>query len=183
MPPPTPEPIRALIQEEFEKGYTNDAILAGNAVIKIRTLQNLRAKWVRYGTVFIPDTPGGRPSTIPDIVEQELLAYLEQRPMAYLDEMAYFLFDEFDLTVDESTVWRYLHRLGWSHTKSKRKARQRNTHLRNSWFAKLADWRADQLIFLDKSAACERTGDRDPPLLGVALLTCFEVIGSMDGHL
>ena len=147
--------------------------MAGPYEVKIRTLQNLRAKWLKYGTVFIPDTPGGRPSVVPDLVEQELLVYLEQHPMAYVDEMVYFLFDEFDLTVDESTVWRHLPHLGWSHKKSKRKARQRNAQLRNSWFAKLADWRADQLIFLDESAACKRTGDRDPSLPSVALLTCF----------
>lgn len=39
-------------------------------------------------------------------------------------------------------------------------AQQRNQDLRNSWFVRLAGWRADQLIFLDESAACERTGKR-----------------------
>lgn len=68
------------------------------------------------------------------------------------------LFDEYDLVVDETTVWRTLHRLGWSR-KRMRIASQRNPFLGESWFTALADWRPDQLVFLDESAACERTGE------------------------
>ena len=32
MPPPIPEPFRALIQEEFEQDYSNDAIIGFNMV-------------------------------------------------------------------------------------------------------------------------------------------------------
>ena len=79
--------------------------------------------------------------------------------MAYLDELVYMLFDEYDLVVDQSTVWRCLNRLRWSRKRMRRQAGQRNAFLRDSWFAALADWRPDQLVFLDKSAACERTGE------------------------
>ena len=63
--------------------------------------------------------------------------------MWYLDELVYMLFDEYDLTVDESTFWRALQRLGWSRKQMRRIASQRNIFLRQSWFAALADWRAD----------------------------------------
>lgn len=78
--------------------------------------------------------------------------------MAHLDEMALFLYDEFDVNVSEATVWRCLHRLGWSRKNMKKIAKQRNQDLRNRWHIRLHGWRADQLIFLDESAACERTG-------------------------
>ena len=160
MPSPVPEPIRALIQEEFERGYSNDAIVAGPYGVGMRTVQRMRSHWVRYGTVFIPnDSPGGQPRVISQLIEEQLLAYLEQRPMAYLDELVYMLFDEFDLVVDQCTVWRCLNRLRWSRKRMRREASQRNAFLRDSWFAALADWRPDQLVFLDESAACERTGE------------------------
>ncbi len=41
-----------------------------------------------------------------------------------------------------------------------RQAAQRNQSLRNGWMQRLGGWTAEQLIFLDESAACERTGDR-----------------------
>lgn len=159
MPAPIPEPIRALIQEEFERGYSNDVILAGSYGVGMRTVQRMRSNWVKYGTVFIPtDNPGGRPRVLTQFYEEQLLNYLDERPMSFLDELVYMLFDDYDLIVDESTVWRALHRLGWSRKRMRRTASQRNAHLRDSWFAALADWRADQLIFLDESAANERTG-------------------------
>ena len=37
-------------------------------------------------------------------------------------------------------------------------AKQRNQAMRDRCSVRLSGWRADQLIFLDESAACERTG-------------------------
>jgi DDE superfamily endonuclease len=39
-------------------------------------------------------------------------------------------------------------------------AAQRSPELRMAWMRKLADWKADQLVFIDESAANERTSDR-----------------------
>ena len=105
-----------------------------------------------------PENLSGRPRVISDALQEELLIYLDSRPMAYLDEMAWFLWDEYELAVDESTIWRCLHRIGWSRKNMRKIAKQRNQDLRNAWHVKLSNWRADQLIFLDESAACERTG-------------------------
>ena len=40
------------------------------------------------------------------------------------------------------------------------RAAQRNPELRAQWMSKLANWTAEQLIFIDESAANERTADR-----------------------
>ena len=124
MPPPVPEPIRALIQYEFELGYSNDAILAGPYHLSSRTLRRMRRTWLDSGSVFIAkENPGGRPRLINDFHEQQLLLYLEQRLMVYLDELSYFLLDEWELDADKVTVWRALHRLGWTRKTSRRIAR------------------------------------------------------------
>ena len=150
--------VRTAIHHELELGFDNDTILAGHDV-SLRTIQRMRGLWVEFGVVFIPSATQGRPRVISRLHEEELLAYLDERPMAYLDKLVFFLFDEFDLRVDESTVWLALHRLGWSRKTLRRTAAQRNQLLRNHWFTKLSRWRADQLIFLDESATCERTGE------------------------
>ena len=41
-----------------------------------------------------------------------------------------------------------------------RRAAERSPELRATWIQKLAGWTASQLLFLDESAANERTGDR-----------------------
>jgi hypothetical protein len=41
-----------------------------------------------------------------------------------------------------------------------KEAAQRSAELRDAWFRKLADWNADQVIFLDESGVNARSGDR-----------------------
>ena len=43
-----------------------------------------------------------------------LLEYLILRPSAYIDEQVYFLWDEFDIMVNEQCVQRMLKRVKWS---------------------------------------------------------------------
>ena len=40
------------------------------------------------------------------------------------------------------------------------RAAQQNPELRRQWMSKLSGWNAEQLIFIDESAANERTADR-----------------------
>ena len=40
------------------------------------------------------------------------------------------------------------------------RAAQQNPELRTQWISKLSEWNAEQLIFIDESAANERTADR-----------------------
>jgi Winged helix-turn helix len=43
-----------------------------------------------------------------------LIGHLLEKPDLYLDEMAWFLWDEFSVTVSPSTISRALHRARWS---------------------------------------------------------------------
>lgn len=108
---------------------------------------------------------GGRPQALSSPVCEELLIYLDERPTAYLDEMRWFLFDSFNILVDESTISRALKRLCWNRKKCRRVAAQRNQDLCNYWMQRLAGWKAEQLVFLDESATCERTGELSGQLL------------------
>ena len=158
MPVPIAPEVRAMIRHEFELGHTNDEILPAYD-ISVSTLNRMRRNWKEFDLLYIPkEAPIGRPRSISEAHQEELLIYLDSRPIAYLDKMAWFLFNEFELIVDETTIWRCLHRLGWSRKNMRRIAKQRNQDLRNRWMVRLTGWRASQLIFLDESAACERTG-------------------------
>ena len=57
-------------------------------------------------------TIGHRPRKLSHLHEMQLVAFLEERPYAYLDEMCWFIWDVFEISVDESTVSRTLKRLG-----------------------------------------------------------------------
>jgi len=74
--------------------------------------------------------------------------------------MQAFLFDEFDTQVSATTVARILERACWSRKVVIARAAQRSAPLRNAWIGIQKSWVAEQLVFLDESAANERTGDR-----------------------
>jgi transposase len=74
--------------------------------------------------------------------------------------MKQFLFDEFDIVVCFATIHNYLSAAGWSRKVARRRASERSEELRGVWIGLCLQWRSDQLIFIDESAANERTGDR-----------------------
>jgi len=55
--------------------------------------------------VYVPsDILRGRPRKLSILYIEELLEYLDERPIAYLDKLVYYLFDEFNLLVDKLIV-------------------------------------------------------------------------------
>jgi hypothetical protein len=71
-----------------------------------------------------------------------------------------FLYNEFDLQVSISTIHYILEKASWSRKAVKAREAERSTLLRNAWIGIQKSWTADQLVFLDESAANKRTGDR-----------------------
>jgi transposase len=91
---------------------------------------------------------------------QHLLNFLLDQPTAYLDEMATFLFDEFEIEPSLATISRILSEAKWSRKAVQSRAAERNEPLRTVWWGRQKKYQSHQLVFLDESAANERTGDR-----------------------
>ena len=85
---------------------------------------------------------------------------LHAMPSMYIEEMVWFLWDEFDRMVSERSVRRWLAEQKYSKKLIQRRAKERNQALRDFWYLRLVEWKPDQLVFLDKSAANERNLDR-----------------------
>ena len=104
MVPPLSYDLRTTVHFHLERGDSNDFIRDATKS-STRQIQRMRANWTQFGEVTAPKMSlCGRPRALSQYHELQLLGYLEQRPTAYLDEMCWFLFDEFDIAVDESTV-------------------------------------------------------------------------------
>ena len=114
----------------------------------------MRKSFNDYGLVRVKGFDlGGRPRKLDKWAMDRLLEFLEEKPAAYLDEMAYFLLDELDHEVSEATIARALRTARWSRQKMKRFAAQRDVNLRNYWVANvLSHYRADQIVCLDECA-------------------------------
>ena len=149
--------MRQHIWFHFESGKDDKHILDVTE-ISVRQLRKMRRNWEKSGEVVKPHLASGRPKKL-NRTHHFLPQYLEQRPTAFQDEMSWFLWDEFQLVVVESTISRALKQLGWNRKKKAiRIAKQRNQSLRDEMDDKARGWRAKQLVFLDESVACERTG-------------------------
>jgi transposase len=71
------------------------------------------------------------------------------------------VFNEFDLEVSLTTVWRELERMNYSRKVASKRAKEQSEPLRRVYLARMAEhYTADQIVALDESACNERTGDR-----------------------
>lgn len=68
--------------------------------------------------------------------------------------------EEFDINCSISTVSRCIRRLKLTHKRVARVNCEQDEELRTLYLAKIADFTANQVIFVDESAANERTSDR-----------------------
>ena len=74
--------------------------------------------------------------------------------------MIEYLFDDWNIIVDQSTVSRALSRMKISRNMLKRIAAERNQTCRDHYQLQLSQYTADMLVYLDESAANEHTKDR-----------------------
>lgn len=121
----------------------------------------LRKNLEAFDTVTpCPLSVQGRPRKIHHDAEEGVKEFLDQNPTAYQDEIAEFLDSEYLIQVYRSTVSRLLKKLGHTNKRIERAAEERDDEERAHWRSRLCGWKPNQLVFLDESAANERTKDR-----------------------
>ena len=98
--------------------------------VSSRQLRKMRHNWEHFSEVAKPQLATGQRKKMNQQQIDQLLVYLDQRPTSYLDEMCWFLYDEFDVLVRESTVSRTLKQMAWNRKIAIRIAQQRNESLR-----------------------------------------------------
>lgn len=91
---------------------------------------------------------------------EALCDHLLKKPDIYLDEMAEFLLDDFDLLVSTYTISRALRSQGWTKKVARQIARERNADLRDYYLYQLSDFRSYHLVYIDESGCDKRAGFR-----------------------
>jgi len=89
-----------------------------------------------------------------------LCEYLLENPDLYLEEMAVFLWDEFEVLVAKSSISRALSSLGWPKKVARRVAKEQNPDLRDFYLYNLSSFRSYHLVYLDESGCDKRIGFR-----------------------
>lgn len=104
-----------------------------------------------FGSVKAPAIKGGRSRSLSPVMIKALCDHLLEKPHLYLDEMAVFLWDEFNVQIATSTISRSLKREGWSKKTAKHTARERNADLCDAYFHFISDFCSYHLLYVDES--------------------------------
>ncbi|KMQ43220.1 hypothetical protein HL42_6125 [Trichophyton rubrum] len=91
---------------------------------------------------------------------EHLCDQLIKNPGLYLDEMAAFIRERFNVSVTISTLSRALASIGWSREVARQVAKERNADLRDSYLHDLSSFCSYHPVFVDESGCDKRVGSR-----------------------
>lgn len=91
-----------------------------------------------------------------DALRERLL----EKPGLYQDEMAIFLYDEFNVVLSASCISRAFASIGWSKKAARHVAKERNADLRDFYLYNLSAFHSYHLVFVDESGCDKRIGFR-----------------------
>lgn len=134
--------------------------IAQEAKCSERSVTNIRRKMRLFGSARSPPVRVGRPETVTPVMLDALCDHLTEKPTLYVEEMAVYLWDEFDVLPSPSSIKRTLARAGWTRKKAQQKAREQNPELRDFYQHKLSKFRSYHLVFVDESGCDKRVGYR-----------------------
>jgi hypothetical protein len=143
----------------ISKSLTADqmAEVAGCSACSIRAVRsNLRC----FGTTKAPSNGVGRRRSITPPMLDALCEYLLEKPELYQDEMAVFLWDEFEVLVTTHSIGRALASISWTKKAARRVAKGRNADLRDFYLHNLSAFRLYHLVYVDESGCDKRIGFR-----------------------
>jgi transposase len=134
--------------------------MAAAADCSDRTVRNIRSNMRCFGSSRAPFNGGGRRRQITPVMLDALKERLLEKPGMYQDEMALFLYDEFEILVNNSAVSRALASIGWTKKATRQIAKERNADLRDYYLHNLSAFQSHHLVYVDESGCDKRIGFR-----------------------
>ena len=154
-----PDAVNKRVELLLRNGL-NPKVIAEVESIAVATVYRMKDNLWLYGEASIPlalhGTPG-RPSAITDADRGALRTFLESKPWAYQSEIQDYLLDERGVIVAQSMISATLKRIKISQKSLRKIAAEREDELRCNYIVSLSYYTANQLVFLDESAANEYT--------------------------
>ncbi|OQD72532.1 hypothetical protein PENANT_c242G05870, partial [Penicillium antarcticum] len=108
MAPRLPPSKLHLIRDMIESQSFTTSQMAEEAECTKVTIINIRRNLRQFGTIYAPQTRIGRKRTMTPLMIVALCDHLSEKPGLYLDEMAVFLWDEFQAMITTSSIRRAL---------------------------------------------------------------------------
>ena len=102
------------VGELILSGIHDNADIAVATHCTTHTIQRHRRILRVFGNISGLPNVGGRDPVLSKPIVAALIRHLFEKPDLYLDEMAWFIWDEFRMAVSRSTISRALNQAGWS---------------------------------------------------------------------
>jgi transposase len=150
----------ALIHDMIVSETLSAAEMADVAGCSKRSIKYFRSNLRCFGTTKAPPNGTGRRPSITPSMLQALQQCLLEKPGLHLDEMALFLWDEFEAVVTAMSISRALKSIGWSKKVARSIAKERNADLRDYYLYNLSAFHSYQLVHVDESGCDKRIGFR-----------------------
>jgi transposase len=127
--------------------------IAEAADCSIRGVKRFRSNMRFFGSMKAPQNGGGRRRFITPSMLVALCEHLFDKPNQYLDEMALYLWNEFEVAVSTSAVDKPLKPISWCKKTCRRVAQDRNANLRDCYMYQLSPFRSYQLVYVNDLTA------------------------------
>jgi transposase len=148
------------IRDMILEGTLSTAQIATNAGCSERSIKAIKSNLRHFNSTRAPPNGVGRPRSITPLMLGALCDHLLEKPGLYQEEMAVFLWDEFDVLVSTFSISRSLKAAGWSKKAARQIAREQNVELRDFYLHNLTQFHSYHLVFIDESGCDKRIGFR-----------------------
>jgi transposase len=129
MAPNLPPWTRKLIQDMINDTSLTTNEIADEAKCTRQSVSSIRSKLKRLGEVEAPPKRVGPQRSITPLMLEYLCRHLREHPHLYLDEMASFIQQHFDVSISLSSISRALTEKGWSKKVIRQVSNRRNVDL------------------------------------------------------
>ena len=150
------EALRQLAIDQLQLGATPKEMVAALGLSESFICQ-LRKTYKTFGTVAPPYWNKGRPKKIHTAAAEGMLDLLDQEPQSSLDDFVDLLEQEYDIGVSKSTISRKLKQLKMTYKRVERTNQAQDPELRADYYSRIVEYEAEQVVFVDESAANEHT--------------------------
>jgi transposase len=161
MSPRAPAHIVASIKSDYFGLISTKNIIIRHPEVAQSTvyllIKNLKEHGAAYPILHAEPQPFGRRRLITPAIEDDVVELLMRAPTYYLDEIRHWILMNYNIWISESTVCRTIKRKEFTRKVTQRVASQRDEGRRLQYYLDLAAFTKDQLVYVDESAANERT--------------------------
>lgn len=125
--------VTELARQYLEHTDEAPAAIALRLGVTKRTSERWRLNFKVYGSAYPPDYGHrGRPRALTTEQAQWMIAYLDERPNAYCNELALAIWDRFGIEISEKTVGNVIRSLGWTRKVAKQRARAQSQQIHST---------------------------------------------------